>query len=377
MTTTRLFEYRSHWLNRRHTSPHFYINWHEKGSRRTRRRTTGTSNYELATGRLVEFAERNLARSGIRPGTIHDVSRSTNVVAFLQDYVGSLRDAKVSYRRAVVALEHWAKFCQCHHIACYSELTLQRQEQYIRERRNCHPRRRGASLSNGTLIRELGVLKAAMHFAWKHGKIPFVPYVLSLPSPRPRQRFLTVTEVHRLLAECHAPHLRLYVLIALHTLQRPSAIRDLQIGQIDFASNRIDFLPPDRKQTRKGRPVVPITVTLRPHLESAVRESKTGYLVEYRGVRLRGNLRKSFSKACARANLPGVTPYTLRHTGATLLAAAGVPMRQIAGMMGHTTERMTELYAKHSPEFLAEAVLALDGVFGHSDLGASSCLLAA
>jgi hypothetical protein len=42
-------------------------------------------------------------------------------------------------------------------------------------------------------------------------------------------------------------------------------------------------------------------------------------------------------------------------------------MRQIAGMLGHTTQRTTELYAKHAPEFLYEAASALDHMFNAPD----------
>ncbi|MEC9377599.1 MAG: tyrosine-type recombinase/integrase, partial [Candidatus Latescibacterota bacterium] len=57
-----------------------------------------------------------------------------------------------------------------------------------------------------------------------------------------------------------------------------------------------------------------------------------------------------------------VCAYTLRHTSATWLAAAGVPLRDIAGMMGHSTVRVTELYAKFSPDFLRNAAETMDGL---------------
>jgi hypothetical protein len=40
-------------------------------------------------------------------------------------------------------------------------------------------------------------------------------------------------------------------------------------------------------------------------------------------------------------------------------------MRQIAGMLGHTTTHTTEYhYAKHRPGFLADAARGLDAIFG-------------
>ena len=46
------------------------------------------------------------------------------------------------------------------------------------------------------------------------------------------------------------------------------------------------------------------------------------------------------------------------------MAAAGVPLRQIAGMLGHTEQRTTELYAKHHPDFLQAAASTLETLFG-------------
>src|SRR5690606_30709259 len=93
----------------------------------------------------------------------------------------------------------------------------------------------------------------------------------------------------------------------------------------------------------------------------------TGFIVEYKGAPVR-EIKHSFRQACKRAGLgKDVTAYTLRHTGATLLAAAGVPLRQIGGMMGHSEARTTELYAKHSPDFLKEAASALDAIFEFKD----------
>lgn len=97
-------------------------------------------------------------------------------------------------------------------------------------------------------------------------------------------------------------------------------------------------------------------------LEEAIEQSHTGFLIERRDRPI-VSIRKSFASACQRANLESVTPYTLRHTGATLLLAAGVPIRQVAGMLGHTEERTTELYGKHHVDFLGMASSKLDELF--------------
>ncbi len=68
----------------------------------------------------------------------------------------------------------------------------------------------------------------------------------------------------------------------------------------------------------------------------------------------------SFGGACKRAGLVGVTPHVLRHTCGTWMAQRGVPLHQIGGWLGHTSSRTTELYAHHHPDFMTDALRAVD-----------------
>lgn len=390
MSKERIFEYGGCWLVRRPDTLNYSIAWwpDEPGARRILRVAAGTADLEEAKRKLIEFADAGRHRVPVlnstqigevapRPVALPTSRQAVHladpmVLDLLADYVERLVDRPSFEKAAKPMLKHWAEFAVKFDLLYVSELTLEAQERYVAWRREAIERwrngigGRGASSprsSNGTINRELGLLKAALRDAWKRRKLPSVPYILSLPSPPSRDRFLTVEEAQRLLAECHEPHLRRFVLLALHTLQRPIAILSLQSSQVDLANGRIDFLGPGQVQSKKRRPVVPITETLRPELEIAIQESLSGYVVEWMGLPVK-SVRTTFNKACERAGLRAVSPYVLRHTGATLLAANGVPMRQVAGMLGHTHERTTELYAKHRPEFLVEAARALDGMFG-------------
>ncbi|MCA9304903.1 MAG: site-specific integrase [Phycisphaerales bacterium] len=286
----------------------------------------------------------------------------------LVEYLQRNLDGKASQSKGRIILAYLSEFFDMFDVRFVSEITLDLQDRYIAWRREsllCA----GYTASNGTIQRELVFLKAAMRAYWKRGYLASTPYVRSLPQPPGRQRFLTQEEFESLLAECHEPHLRLFVLIAAHTLQRPGAILGLRIEQVDLSRGVIDFLPLGSMQTRKRRPVVPITSTLMPLLRNAIDRSQSGFVVEYNGTRLKA-IRTSFTKARKRAGLGSdVTPYVLRHTGATLLAAAGIPLRQVAGMLGHSELRTTEMYAKHSPRFLRDAAEMLDDLFGASKAG--------
>ena len=282
------------------------------------------------------------------------------VLDVLSGYVQRLK-GRASHEAARYALKAWTAFCMEQDVVYVHELTPRVQERFIAWRRIS--RSTGCPLSNGTMNRNLDILRASFYDAWRRGELSSFPYVRLLPKPSPRDRFLTEDEVQRLLAACDEPHLRRFVLLALHTLQRPAAILNLRVEQVDLVWNRINFLPPGGVQSNKRKPVVPITGTLRPELVKAMKESVSGYVVEFDGSPLK-KVRRSFRSACKRADIPNATPGVLRHTGATLLAAAGVPLREVSGMLGHTNTRITEeVYAKRRPEFLAEAARTLDRLF--------------
>lgn len=363
--TNRFFEHEGYWLIKRRGSQFFYVACKplDPSDRSVLRFSTGTADLEEAKRRLIAHAAENprVAPTLLGPQARHAPGEPV-VIDLLTDYVERLRDS-ASYRNAELhILKRWTLFLERNNIVYVSELTRSVQERYVAWRRQIIRDKKG-SASNSTLIRDLGVLKAALRYAWKDGRLPYPPYVISVPSPPPRDRFLSQAEVQRLIEHCDEPHLRLYVMLALHTMQRPIAILSLKTSQVDLVNGRIDFLAPGRVQSKKRRPVVPITPSLRAELLWAVENSISGYVIEWQGQPLK-RIDKSFRRAADRAGLRNVCPYTLRHTAATLTAARRVPLREIAGYLGHTTERTTELYAKHSPDFLGQAAAALDDLFG-------------
>jgi integrase len=385
----RPFEYRDHWLVRRRDTASWYIYWCRPGTRRVLRRSTGTSDLEQAKRELIAWVERPVvanppagltptpqpsplptpyASAGARPhhsaASPATSSVGTPVLDIVAAYVQRL-EGRASHEAARNALRMWIEFCEKFGVIYVHEMTLDVQERFVAWRRHTHPR--GKSISNGTINRGLDVLRAALHDAWRRGQLVSFPHVRLIPKPAPRDKFLTQEEVQRLLAACQEPHLHRFVMLAAHTLQRPSAILALRTEQVDLEWNRINFLPPGNTQSNKRRPIVPITAALRPILEAAIAESQSGFVIEYLGQPV-GSVKRAFASAARDANLPDATPGILRHTGATLLAAAGVPLREISGMLGHTTTHITEaVYAKRRPEFLREASGALDRLLGSGE----------
>lgn len=211
-----------------------------------------------------------------------------------------------------------------------------------------------------TIHTELGLLRSALIWAEREKWIDKAPFIHRPDPGQPRDRWLNREEAERLKAGCVMPHVRLFVEIALATGARPGAILDLTWPQVSFDLGRIDFNPPGRARTRKGRAVVPMTPMLLEALERAYEARRGAYVVEWAGDQV-ASIKKGFAEACRRAKLAGVTQNTLRHTAATWMAEAGVPMRQISLCLGHTSTEVTErVYAKHTPGYLKDAVTALE-----------------
>jgi integrase len=222
--------------------------------------------------------------------------------------------------------------------------------------------RRGAGVGDGTIHTELGYLRAALHLAKRRGTITVIPDISLPPKPRPRTKHLTAEQAKMLLAGAITPHVRLFMLLALYTAGRPSAILDLTWDRVDFDRRVIHLDNPARDKTPKGRATVPMAEALVAPLADAKRGALSAYVIEWAGGRVL-SVKKGVALAAKRAGLEGVSPYILRHTAAVLLAEAGVPLIEIASYLGHTNPSVTfRVYARFSPDYLRKASDALDTV---------------
>ena len=182
-------------------------------------------------------------------------------------------------------------------------------QEYTRQRRN-------AGRADGTILKELSILRAALR--WHN---PATPAMFDMPAaPRRRERFLTRDEYQSLLSACRTPYLRLFVTLALATAGRTQALLELTWDRVDFAAARIDLRTVE-VGPRKGRAVVPMTTTASDALKEAHKARTSDYVIEHAGRPLK-RIIKGFRATAKRADLVGVTPHTLRHTAAVWMADA-------------------------------------------------------
>jgi integrase len=224
--------------------------------------------------------------------------------------------------------------------------------------RMCETYGQRRTAADSTVRYELLQLSTALRWARGEGYISAAPKLWLPDPPESKTRHLTRQEFDRFFAEVRAEHARLYVMLGLYTMARPSAILDLEWERVDFARAQIDFRPPGRARTRKRRTVVPIGDELMLALQEGARARTCEFVIERGGKRV-GNIKKAFQAASARSGVHA-TPYTLRHTGAVWAAEAGIGMAELAQFMGHDDDRTTQKhYARFSPDHLRNVANAI------------------
>ena len=192
---------------------------------------------------------------------------------------------------------------------------------------------------------------------WHYGKD--APQIVAPPPSKPRDRFITKEQRETLLEAIETPHVRLFVILALTTGARMSAILDLTWERVDLDTGTIDFNPAGRDITNKRRTVVPINEQARKALDEARKGAMTDYVIEYAGKRVL-SVKKAVAAASRRSGVP-CSPHVFRHSAARWMAEADVSMERIAQYLGHTSTRVTyATYARFSPRFMADAKAALD-----------------
>lgn len=218
-----------------------------------------------------------------------------------------------------------------------------------------HRARRNIGKSNSTIKTELEFLRACLRM--RYGVQ--APRLWMPPESKPRDRYLTPAERDKLLKSIDAPHVRLFVILALTTGARMSALLDLKWDQVDFEHGTIDLNPAGREKTNKRRAVVPINSRARAALEEAFKGRQSDNVIEYNGEPIK-SVRKAIRQAAARSKVP-CSPHVFRHTAGVMMAQADVPLQKIAQYLGHTSTRVTErVYARYSPSFMKDASAALD-----------------
>lgn len=209
--------------------------------------------------------------------------------------------------------------------------------------------------SHGSIIRWLGILKAALRYAEGSRWIaPLPPFKMPVNHPPPRDLWLTREQVAKLIDNAKSPHIDLFIKLAVFTGARSGAILDLTWDQVNMDQRIINF---GRGWGNKRRAIVPMNDEVHAALLKSCELAQSDHVIEFNGKPLK-SIKKAFERLSKACNIKA-SPHVLRHTAATWLVMDGVPLREVARLLGNSEAMVEKVYGKHAPDYLRRAVNAL------------------
>ena len=217
--------------------------------------------------------------------------------------------------------------------------------------------------SNSTVNRYMASLSIVLSIAVKeYGRLDSNPAfnVSRKKENKGRVRYLTETEITKLLRACAKQSNELYVcvMIALATGGRYSEIRFLKWRNIDFKNNKIIFEQTKNGETR-GVPISPeLKEVLRDYKK--VRNIKSDYLFIGSDGEHVMDLRFGFYEVVKKIHFEDFHFHDLRHTTASHLAMNGASLLEIATILGHKTLQMVQRYSHLTDQHTAQIVSSMN-----------------
>lgn len=248
-----------------------------------------------------------------------------------------------------------------------------------------------AGYARATVGKMRGVLGQALRHAERQGLVARNVAAL-VPTPAGRRapgRSLSVAQAKALLTAAQEHPLEAALVVALTSGLRPGELLALHWDDVDLDTGllrvsraivrrggRVELgqtkTPTSRRQLRLPDMAVS---ALREHLIRQVAQRQAAGecwqncgLVFPTGLGTLldpANLRRSLDQLTERADLGHWHPHELRHSAASLLSAAGVPLEEIADLLGHANTRVTSAVYRHQITPTVEAAKEpMDRLFG-------------
>ena len=223
--------------------------------------------------------------------------------------------------------------------------------------------RRAKKVSPATINRDLALASVVLRWAIDRGFATENPFRLirrASEKGRARTMWLTADECRSLLTATSGAFHN-FIILGLHTGFRKDELFSLEWPSVDFENNRI-HVEPEKSKSGKGR-YVPMTDeghTLLLEMRARRRSScPRKFVILTRRERPLNTkaldarwrkLKKKGVKGIEPERLKKITAHVLRHTYASHLAQAGLPLPKLAQYLGHGSAYVTERYTHLSPD---------------------------
>lgn len=224
-----------------------------------------------------------------------------------------------------------------------------------------------------TVNRELDKLRRMFSIAerekWiKPDQNPFAESesLISVADEHKRERIITRDEERRLLTACSVPHrehLKPLVLCALDTGMRRGEILSLRWRDVDLEHGLITIQAFNTKTMKERQ--VSLTARLASELERLWEHSPRDPFRRVFGIT--DNVQRSFTAARNEAGLSDLRFHDLRHTHATRLVGAHIPISEVGRVLGHQNPNTTYRYVNANVETARRASAALDALYAEDN----------
>jgi len=329
----------------------------------TTRLSTGTDNREEAEKALAAYIERKHRPTG--PASPDEMTIGMCLSIYGEEHAINV----ASPERIGYAIDALHRFWGEQQVSTIRGETCRR---YARER----------GVSDGTVRRELGTLRAAINHCFKEGYLTAAPAVVLPPRPAPRERWLTRQEAAYLLRGARAlrvdgRHLSDFILCGLYTGSRKQTILSLHLntatihgGYVDTVEGVLYRKPQGKRMTAKRQTPARLPTSYLARLRRKVSLGRHFVVEDHRGNRV-GDIRKGWANAKLMAqeiakargvdlDLSDVTPHTLKHTAITWALQGGATIWDAAGYFGTSVDTIERVYGHHSPDHQKSAIEAIN-----------------
>lgn len=253
-------------------------------------------------------------------------------------------------------------------------------------------KRAADDMSRASLIKIRSVLGKALDYALRRQLVnQNVARIVELPAVARRQkkgRALTADQAKAILTESAGHPLHALWVVMLYLGVRPGEATGLTWKDVDFEEGLVhvrrarrvergqqrveEQLKTDRSRRTLAAPP-PVLDALREHRRrqneirlraGAAWNDQLGlvFTTETGNPHNPSNLRRTLSRITNRLDLGDWHPHELRHTAASLMSEAGVPIERIADQLGHDGTRMSLLVYRHTTKPAVDGGLAMDTV---------------
>ncbi len=374
----------------------YYACRYDAGTRTVRRRSLRTTDDDEARKALVDLVAATPSRSADECPHPRDVLTVHVLEAYLNGHATTIASEAQAIRSVTVITDYLREGAK-NLAASISFWTPSRQLDFAKF---CHAT---FNHSAATIDRTLSVLGAAMNDAAEIkmrpdplggevegalvSHVPVIVYQrvriskeLKIAAPKKGGFVPSLQQMATFIDAIKTPHILRFVIIALNTWARPEAITDFEPSQQYNPEVGAVFLnPPNRLQTNKFRPTIPVTQGLAGwldhwrDLDAASWQRKHGTrpngpipLLIYKGQRVK-QVKQAVKRIADEAGVPDLTQRTMRAFMATQVRklCRNVKREYRSIWLGHSVKEgsdTTEFYEEFDVEVIADVALATDFV---------------